>query len=117
MSDRFNTLVGLTKQNSTIDGGTDGTSVDLGRHAIVGIVVPASMAGSSITFQVSVDGGTTWVPLMDEFGNNITVTITSSAAFHRIPNGIIPAAVMLKPISSNSETSKVVTLIGQKVSS
>ncbi len=39
--------------------------IDIGTKSLVGLVVPANWTNAGISFQVSVDGGTTWAVLMD----------------------------------------------------
>lgn len=112
-----NVVKGVIAVDSLIDGSATGASVDLGRHALVGLVVPASMAGTSMTFQVSVDGGTSWFTLKDELGNSITVTFTvgSTGGFYSLRAVLPMGCMVIRPVSQASETTKTVTFVGQEI--
>lgn len=62
------------------DGQTVSSAVNVKRLTVASIVTPASFEGTTITFQVSYDGETTWVPLHDSSGNVVTLTVASSRA-------------------------------------
>jgi len=113
MSD-YNDHLYIIKGDSTIDGGTEGTAVDIRGFALGGIIVPASMAGTTITFKASVDG-TNFYPLKDDQNNDVSVTIDNSAAFHNMRAVLALGALQVKPVSSATETSKAITIIGIKV--
>lgn len=53
-------------------------ALNLGGLRLVGLAVPATVTGSTLTFQVSVDGGTTWVNMFDKGGNEIAIAIGAS---------------------------------------
>jgi len=56
----------LTFTNVTITNGTSlSPQVDLGNKVLVGIAMPAAWTAADLTFQVSVDGGTTWLNLQN----------------------------------------------------
>lgn len=117
MPDNYNDIYGITKANSLINGSATGADVSLGAFALSGLIVPASMAGASITFQVSVDDGTTWYTLKDASGNIVTVTLTggSTSGFYSL-RSLLPMGVgKIRPVSASSETSKTVIFIGQRV--
>lgn len=52
--------------------------VDLGQQTLVGIVMPAAWTAASLTFQVSPDGGTTWVELYTYAGVALALTVGTS---------------------------------------
>lgn len=104
----------LVVGSAVLASGTTSTAVDMGSSALAGVVVPSGMASTSLTFTVSIDG-TTYVPMKDRFGNSITVTISSAAAFHSLRD-VLPLGVrFVKVISGSSETTKTVQLVGQQV--
>ncbi len=105
----------VSRPTSVIASGTTGTEVALGAYALSGVVVPASMAGTSLVFEVSIDNGATWLPLRDESGARVTVVIQNTAAFHSLRR-VLPLSVgLVRPVSSASETAKTLTLIGQRI--
>jgi hypothetical protein len=53
-------------------------AVAFGDKVPVGIAVPAAFDGTSLTFQVSADGGTTWSEFYDASGAAVTITISTS---------------------------------------
>lgn len=65
----------LTIDQSTDDDLTD--SLDLRGRVLVGIILPAAMTSTSITFKFSNDN-TTFVDLYDTSGNQVSVTIAAS---------------------------------------
>lgn len=86
----------------------------IGGNALVGIIAPASMAGSSLTFEVSPDGAT-WYTLRDDLGTLVSVTLNAAAAFYSLSR-IIPFAVpYIRTVSSSAETSKTIQYVAQKV--
>jgi hypothetical protein len=101
--------------NSVIDGSATGLPVVLNGFALAGVVIPASMSGASLTFQVSFDEGVTWLPMRDDLGNTLTVTIVAGAAFYSLRR-ILPLGIaQIRPVSSATETSKTVTFVGQRI--
>lgn len=59
-------------------------AVDTGGRPILKFVLPASVEGTVLTFQVS-DNGTDYANLYDEFGTEVTVTRGSSVAVRVSP--------------------------------
>lgn len=72
----------------TITSGTSlSAAIPAGVNVPIGIVMPAAWDAASITFQVSADGGTTWVELYDTTGtNNTTLTVAASRYLVLDPN-------------------------------
>ncbi len=61
------------------DGQSLSGEVDLGGHALVGLVIPSGwQTATSITFQVASATGGTFVNLYDDAGNEVTVTVAAS---------------------------------------
>ncbi len=59
------------------------------QQSIVGFILPAGLAGTAITFQVSQDG-ITFVPLHGENGTAFTLTAAASRAIHVDPAIFLP---------------------------
>lgn len=63
-----------TTHDTTIASGASlSAAVVLGPHRAVAIVMPTDWTAASLTFEVSVDGGTTYKPLYDVYGQEYTV--------------------------------------------
>jgi hypothetical protein len=100
---------------SLIASGTTGEPVAMGGYALAAIAVPASMASTSVSFEVSFDNGTTWLPLYDDLNQLVSVSISSSARCHSLRR-VLPLGVeFVRPVASASETAKTITLIGQRI--
>lgn len=57
------------------DGATTSNDERTGfKSTPVGVIFPASMTGTGITFEMSVDGGTTWHDVYGTDGNLVSVT-------------------------------------------
>lgn len=67
----------LYKTATIANGASLSSAVDIDGSALVGIVVPATFTGTSLTFQMSHDD-TTYSNLYDETGTEVTVTISTS---------------------------------------
>ena len=68
----------FTLTNAVISAsGSLSPEVDLGQQTLVGIVMPATWTAASLTFQVSVDGGTTWVEHYSSAGTETTYTVST----------------------------------------
>ncbi len=59
------------------NGQTVSDAVDLGGLRPIALVTPAALTGTSFTFQSSVDG-TTFVPVYDSSGSQVSVTVSTS---------------------------------------
>jgi hypothetical protein len=95
---------------------TSSSAVDLTGFALSGLVIPASMASTSLTFQISIDDGATFVPLRDDLGNTVTVTIGNTAGYYNLRRILTLGVGQIKVIpSSVGDDTKVVTLVGQRV--
>jgi hypothetical protein len=50
----------------------------MGADTLVGIWMPATWVTAALTFQVSPDGGTTWLELFNDSGTAISITAAAS---------------------------------------
>lgn len=65
--------------------GTNGSAVNLAalsenRLALAAISLPAAYNKTTVTFNASFDGGTTWLPVIKTDGTVLTYTFTASTA-------------------------------------
>ena len=63
---------GMASASPAVTGG-----VAMGADTLVGIWMPAAWVAAALTFQVSPDGGTTWLELFNDSG--VAVSITAAA--------------------------------------
>lgn len=74
MADR----IGIDVINATVANGTAlSAEVDLGAKALVGIAMPAAWTAAAMTFQVSADGGATWLELTTTAGAAVNYTVAN----------------------------------------
>lgn len=70
--------IGITPLQVTIANGASlSGAVAIGDHVPVGIAMPAAWTAASLTFQVSADGGTTWLDLYDTAGTEVAYTVAA----------------------------------------
>lgn len=78
--------IGLTQTSVTIANGTSlSAAVPIGDKVPVGIAMPAGWDAAGLSFQVSVDGGTSWNELYDTSGNAISFTVAASRYVYMDP--------------------------------
>lgn len=71
--------IGITQTSVLIANGASlSGAVPVGDRVPVGIAMPAAWDGTSLTFQVSVDGGASWCELTDSGGTAISATVAPS---------------------------------------
>src|ERR1700757_631870 len=61
-----------TFSSSQVSGGPITGGVAMGADTLVGIWMPATWVAASLTFQVSPDGGVTWLEVFNDAGAEIT---------------------------------------------
>lgn len=63
-----------------IESGASLTNIiNLGGLRLFGIIMPPEWTTANLTFQMSPDAGTTWVDMLDQNGNEILATATTSS--------------------------------------
>lgn len=73
------TIAGPVQVAATIaNGQTVGAEFDLAGNAIVGMILPAGMDSTSMTFQAAETAGGTFVAVNDDEGNVVSITVASS---------------------------------------
>lgn len=96
------------------DGGTVSGAVDLMGASLLAFTTPASLTGTAITFQASVDG-TTYLPLRNAAGV-VSVTVTSSQYYRVDPNDF-RGVRFLKLVSGTTESgAKTIGLVAGPLS-
>ena len=60
--------------------------VAMGADTLVGIWMPATWVTAALTFQVSPDGGTTWLELFNDGGTAISITAAASQYISLVTN-------------------------------
>lgn len=98
----------MKKINATISSGqTKSAAVRLpplesGLSLLCGLSMPGTITGVTMTFEVSVDGGTTFNPLYDDTGVQVSVTIAASRHIRLIPS-LFAGIDHLKLVSGSAE--------------
>lgn len=109
----------LTGTTATVaSGGTTSSEVDLGKgQQLVGIYVPSTFDGTTITLTAAPTAGGTHVAVQDGYGNAFTLTTTASR-YVPIPNLAITAGVQYIKLvcgTSQSTTDTIFTLATRPV--
>jgi len=88
----------------TIASGATGLSgaARLSGQALCGIQLPATWVAAVITFQVSYDGGTTFVDLYDANDQEVTIAAPTQGHFLALAPGMFPGVTMVKLRSGTS---------------
>ncbi len=73
-----------------------------GLAVLCALSMPAAFTGTAITFQVSIDGGTTWNALYDDTGTLVTVTVAASRHIRLIPS-LFAGLDHIKLVSGSAE--------------
>ena len=85
------------------DNATNSSAVQCDGLLLSGIVFPAAMTGSTVTFDFSFDG-TNWVDVVETDGTAVQYSVTAGDVVRVDPSGWAFAAVgFLRIVSSNSE--------------
>lgn len=110
--------IGLATFTATIATGQSlSGEVDIGANSLVGIAMPAAWTAASITFQVSPDGGTTWLELQT-VSSEYTVTAAASQFIAIDPTALkgfnaikVRSGTSASPV--NQTSGATLTLIGK----
>jgi len=107
----------ITRNDLTIaNGAQTSDDLDLARlgEQVVGILTPASMTGTAMTFTVCFIG-TTFVPLHDSTGAAVSITIGSSRYIY-LPPAIFAGVARLRVVSGSVESgAKIISVITRPV--
>lgn len=70
--------IGMSAIPATIAAGQSlSAEIDLGAMTLVGIAMPAAWTAASLTFQISFDGGVTWLEHYNSSGSETTFTVAT----------------------------------------
>lgn len=78
LSERMGGSVSMLLDISDDDQNSQG--VNLAGRPILGLIVPVTNGTPDITFEVSVDGGSSYVDLLEDDGSTAAITIAAGAA-------------------------------------
>lgn len=79
-------LIGIDYIPVLIANGTSlSAGIPLGAKTLVGLGMSAAWTAAALTFQVSQDGGTTWLELVDTTGAAISFTVAAGTAMAVTP--------------------------------
>lgn len=88
----------------------DSAVIDIGGCKVVGLITPASLGVTAIKFKAATAADGTYLPLKDETGTEISVTVdTSNAGWYDLSD-IFPVSVRHIKLSVASTITKNVTL-------
>jgi len=88
------------------DGNTVSAEVQLGRMTVTHMLLPASFEGTSVTFDVTLNGST-WYDLYDQDGTEVSVAVSSSRAILLQPADFI-GVLGFRITSSSAQTGDAV---------
>lgn len=103
------------------NGASLSDAVETNGRGIVAVRIPSGWTAANLTFQVSVDGGTTFVNAYDSAGAEITCVVTAADTFISVNSAVFIGADQIKVRSGTSGTpvnqsgGDVVTLIVRPV--
>lgn len=109
-------MAGIAAQTLTITSGqTVSTAFAGGNTVAYGLQLPAAFTGTSITFQVSADKGTTYQALYDSTGSTqVSVSVTQGRSYD-LPDALT-AWTHFKIVSGSSEgADRALVVVGKTV--
>lgn len=71
----------ITRDVTIASGATVSNEIELRTYMLGGIITPAALTSTALTFQVSATKGGTYVPLYDSGGNQVSITVTTSRGY------------------------------------
>jgi hypothetical protein len=83
--------------------GTPSDAIDLGAETLCGVVFGATFTGTTMTFTASDTFGGTYVPLYDDLGTQLSVTVSTSR-FVRVKPADFAGVRFIKLVSGSSES-------------
>jgi len=113
--------IGLTQTSVTIASGQSlSAAIPIGEDIPVGIVMPATWTAAALTFQVSVDGGTTWVEMYDNTGTAVSLTVDinryvqlAASSWFGINHIKIRSGTSGSPVTQGAD--RILTLVSKKL--
>ena len=106
-------MAGSKKLTATIAvSGTTSNALDIKNWTPVGMVLPSSFDGTTITFTASDSEGGTYVPVYDKTGTQISYTVAASRAIKIVPEDLAGFEfIKLVAGSSQTTTDTEITLV------
>lgn len=103
----------LTQVVTIANGQTKSAAIALAGVSILGIVTPAAIDGTTLTFEVSADG-TTYVPLYDSTNALVSLTIAASRGYYLAP-AIFAAWRYAKLVATQSTADRIYQVLTRAV--
>lgn len=100
---------------AVFSGSTKSAAVDLSSYTLTGLLLPASMAGTLLTFEASDSASGTFVPIRNDENTDISIIISSSAAYYPLDPASFVGVRYLKLVSNATETGKTITLANRNI--
>ncbi len=94
-------------------GQTSG-ALDVREATILGLITPAALTGTALTFNVSMDSGT-FVPLYDSTGTLVSLTVGTSRGFALDPSTFLPWRYVQVVSGTAEGAARTITLIVRPV--
>lgn len=94
------------------NGATNGIGeIELSGRHVVGLAMPSAWTAADIAFDISMDGGSTWLPIHDKDGAEIKLTVAASR-YVAIPPALLPGMGRMRLRSSQAQgADRTLTLI------
>ena len=83
------------------DGATQSGAIDMRGTAIFGVLLPSGFSGTQLTFQMSNDGGDTWVDVYEKDGTQFALTVAASR-YVIVPVSDFPGAVTMRVLTNSA---------------
>jgi hypothetical protein len=117
MPDNF-TVDKIVTKDLTIDISADDDltdALDLRGKALVGIVTPAALTSTSMTFKFSHDSGTTFTDLYDSSGNQVSITVAASRFIGLLAEDFVGATHIKLATGSGEAADRTITAVMRAV--
>jgi hypothetical protein len=96
-SDTFRTT------DTIANGAATGAGADINNQHLVGIVMPAAWTAATLTFSISLDGGTSWADVYDQNGGELTIQ-ADAGRYIALPPTLLTVPGLLRVRSGTSGT-------------
>lgn len=97
-------------------GAAQSGAVDLNGHSLVGVLLPATLDGTSLTFQTSSAIGGTYVDVHDGGSGSLTKTVAASKHVYLDPMPFLGVRFLKLTMGTNqSTTDTVITLVTRPI--
>lgn len=100
----FDTITGTSSVEFDLEGGT-----------LVGVITPASLASTAITFSASVEAGGTAYPIVASDKTVYTLTTDATARYYYVDPTVTAGVGFITLTMGSSETAKTITLVYRNI--